>query len=127
MQVVSSEDKEDLDLNSDSITATPELKPLITDQRIDNFNKVKELQAEGIGIKKISKVIGICRQTVLSYIIQETLSPRISPTSTNIALFTKLILAGLNTKGYKIKAIIDEILLLGFNGGRTQAYHNINI
>ncbi len=115
------------DLNPATITATPELKPLITDQRIDNFNKVKELQAEGISIKKISKVIGICRKTVRSYIIQESLSPRISPTSTNIALFTKLILARLNTKGHKIKAIIDEILLLGFNGGRTQAYHNINI
>lgn len=119
------EDKEDL--NPATITATPELKPLITDQRIDNFNKVKELQAEGISIKKISKVIGICRKTVRSYIIQESLSPRISPTSTNIALFTKLILARLNTKGHKIKTIIDEILLLGFNGGRTQAYHNINI
>lgn len=119
------ENKEDLD--PPTITATPELKPLITDQRIDNFNKVKELQAEGVSIKKISKVIGICRKTVRSYIIQESLSPRISPTSTNIALFTKLILARLNTKGHKIKDIIDEILLLGFNGGRTQAYHNINI
>ena len=119
------DDKEDLDPGT--ITATPEFKPLNTDQRIDNFNKVKELQAEGISTKKISKVIGICRKTVRSYIIQESLPPRISSTSTNIASFTKLILARLNTKGYKIKDIIDEILLLGFNGGRTQAYHNINI
>ena len=106
------EDKEDLD--SASIAATPEFEPINTDQRIDNFNKVKELQAEGISTKKISKVIGICRKTVRSYIIQESLSPRISPTSTNIASFTKLILARLNTKGHKIKDIIDEILLLGF-------------
>jgi len=118
------ENKEDLD--PATITAISELKPLITDQRIDNFNKVKELHAEGISTKKISKVIGICRKTVRSYIIQESLSPRISPTSTNIASFTRLILARLNTKGHKIKDIIDEILLLGFNGGRTQAYTNIN-
>src|SRR5665648_518112 len=118
------EDKADLD--PATITATPEFK-LNTNQRIYNFNKVKEHHAEGISTKKISKVIGICRKTVRSYIIQESLSPRISPTSTNIASFTKLILARLNTKGYKIKYIIDEILLLGFNGGRTQAYHNINI
>jgi len=52
------EDKEDLD--PATITATPELKPLITDQRIDTFNKVKELQTKGISIKKISKVIGLC-------------------------------------------------------------------
>ena len=88
---------------------------------------MKELQAEGISTKRISKVLGICRKTVRSYIIQESLSPRISSRSTNIGSFTKLILTRLNIKGYKIKDIIDEILLLGFNGGRTQAYHNINI
>lgn len=43
------EDKADLD--PATITATPEFKPLNTDQRIDNFNKVKELQAEGISTK----------------------------------------------------------------------------
>ena len=32
----------------------------------------------------------------------------------------------LNTKGYTIKDIIDEMLTLGFNGGMTQAYSNIN-
>jgi len=119
-----SEDKEDLD--SASIAATPEFEPLNTDQRIDTFNKVKELRTEGISTRRISKVLGICRNTVRSYILQESLSPRNSSRSTNIASFTKLILARLNTKGYKIKDIIDEILLLGFNGGRTQAYSNIN-
>ena len=119
------EDKVDID--SASIKATPEFEPINTDQRIDTFNKVKELHAEGISTKRISKVLGICRKTVRSYIIQESLSPRISSRSTNIGSFTKLILTRLNTKGYKIKDIIDEILLLGFNGGRTQAYQNINI
>jgi predicted transcriptional regulator len=118
------EDKEDSD--SASIAATPEFEPINTDQRIDTFNKVKELQAEGISARRISKVVGISRNTVRSYILQESLSPRNSSRSTNIASFTKLILVRLNTKGYKIKDIIDEILLLGFDGGRTQAYSNIN-
>lgn len=119
-----SEDKEDLD--SASIAATPEIEPINTDQRIDTFNKVKELQAEGISARRISKVVGISRNTVRSYILQESLSPRNSSRATNIASFTKLILVRLNTTGYKIKDIIDEILLLGFDGGRTQAYSNIN-
>ena len=118
------QDKEDLD--STSIAPTPEFEPINTDQRIDTFNKVKELQAEGISTRRISKILGISRNTVRSYILQESLPPRNRPRSTNIASFTKLILARLNTKGYKIKDIIDEILLLGFNGGRTQAYSNIN-
>lgn len=119
------EDKDEID--SASIISTPEFEPINTDQRIDTFTKVKELQAEGISARKISKVLGISRNTVRSYTIQESLSPRNSSRSTNIASFIKFILARLNTKGYKIKDIIDEILLLGFNGGRTQAYHNINI
>ena len=118
---------EKIDIDSESITVTSEFEPTNTDQRIDTFNKVKELQAEGVAIKRISKDLQICRNTVRSYFIQESLSPKISSKSTNIASFTKLILARLNTKGYKIKNIIDDILVLGFNGGRTQAYHNIKI
>lgn len=70
--------------------------------------------------------MGICRNTVRSYFNQESLSPRISSKSKNIAAFTKLILARLKTRDCNIKSIIDEILILGFNGGRTQAYYNIN-
>jgi transposase len=91
------------------------------------FSLLRNFQAEGVNIKKIAKDIGICRNTVRSYFIQESLSPKIYPRSTNIDIFTKHILVRLNTKGYKIKDIIDEIHQLGFNGGRTQAYSNINM
>ena len=37
------------------------------------------------------------------------------------------IVARLNEQGYVIKDIINEIYKLGYNGSRTQAYHNINI
>ncbi len=113
-------------LDSESITATPEPELINTDQRIDTFNKVKELQTEGVSSRRISKVVGISRNTVRSYFNQESLSPRVSSKSTNIAAFTKLILARLKTRDCNIKSIIDEILILGFNGGRTQAYFNIN-
>ena len=116
---------EKADIDSERMEVIPEFDSINKDQRIDTFNKVKELQAEGISIKRISKALGICRNTVRSYFSQESLSPRIRPKSTNIASFTKLILARLNTKDCKIKTIIDEILMLGFNGGRTQAYYNI--
>ena len=104
----------------------PEFESINKDQRIDIFNKVKELQAEGVGINRISKNLRISRNTVRSYFIQETLAPRISSKSTNINAFTQHILVRLNTEGYKIKDIIEEILVLGYVGGRTQAYHNIN-
>ena len=121
----SGDQKADNDI--ESILVTPELKNNNNDQRIDTFNKVKELQREGFGSKRISKDLRISRNTVRSYFIQEVLSPKISSRSTNFDAFTKHILIRLNTKGYKIKDIIDEILVLGFNGGKTQAYYNINL
>ncbi len=47
--------------------------------------------------------------------------------STNIESFTSYIVTRLNTTGYKIKDIIEEIRKEGFNGSNTQAYHNINV
>ena len=97
------------------------------DQRLEKFNKVKELQAKGVSILRISKNLSMNRTTVRSYFLQETLSPRSHSKSTNIELFTGHILSRLNTNGYIIKDIIEEIKGLGFNGSKTQAYHNINI
>lgn len=117
------DEKED----SGSNTAIPEIEPTHTGQRIDTFTKVKELQTKGISTRRISKVLGISRNTVRSYFSQESLSPRIRSKSTNIASFTKLILTRLKSGSCNIKSIIDEIIVLGFTGGRTQAYYNINI
>ncbi len=97
------------------------------DQRLDIFNKVKELQAKGISKRKISRDLSISRGTVYSYFEQETLSPRNCSRSTNIDLFFQIIVARLKSEGFMIKDIIDEIYELGYSGGRTQAYQNINI
>ncbi|MCT4646356.1 MAG: ISL3 family transposase [Carboxylicivirga sp.] len=97
------------------------------DQRIIIFEKVKELQLQGIAIKKIARDLGISRARVRSYFQYDSLPPRIHHKSTNIDLFTNHILARLNDKGYLIKDIINEIKELGYNGGQTQAYQNINM
>ena len=47
------------DIDSESISVTPEFERINTDQRIDTFSKVKELQAEGVSINRISKALGI--------------------------------------------------------------------
>lgn len=80
----------------------------------------------GVAIRRISISLGISRNTVKSYFLQESLSPRKSSKSTNIELFTNHIVARLNNKGYKISDIINEIKELGFNGQESQAYNNIN-
>lgn len=108
------------------VQVTSESKEIQLDQRIDTFNKVKELQSKGTPINRISTTLKISRNTVRSYFIQEALSPRIHPKSVNIALYSGYILSRLNMEGYKKIDIFEEILGLGYNGGRTQAFVYIN-
>jgi orotate phosphoribosyltransferase-like protein len=60
---------------------------------MDTFLKVKELQAKGTPIKRIATDLKMSRNTVKSYFNQESLSPRKSSKSTNIEVFTDLIIA----------------------------------
>ena len=113
--------------DSQSFPLTPEVAAIKVDKRLDTFNKVKELQAKRVSILKISRDLSMSRNTVRSYFIQESLSPKAHPKSTNIELFTSHIVARLNINGYKISDIIKEINELGFRGSKTQAYYNINM
>jgi hypothetical protein len=97
------------------------------DQRLDIFDKVKELQAKGVPIKRISVDLKMSRNTVRSYFVQDTLAPRPHSKSTNFDLFTGHILSRLETDGYKLNDIYEEIREMGFNGRRSQACHNINM
>jgi transposase len=103
-----------------------EFNPSKFDSRQEKFNKVKELQLAGKSIRRISKALGMCRATVRSYFSQDSLVPKGVAKSTNIAAFTDYILTQLSIEGVKTKDIIDQLRQLGFNGGPTQAYHNIN-
>ena len=97
------------------------------DQRLDTFLKVKELQVKGTPIKRISIDLKMSRNTVKSYFNQESLSPRKSSKSTNIEVFTNLIVSRLNEKGYRLIDIFREIKELGYNGGKMQGYYNIKL
>ena len=97
------------------------------DQRMDTFSKVKELQAKGTPIKRIAIDLKMSRNTVKSYFNQELLSPGKSSKSTNIEVFTNLIVARLNDNGYKIMDIFREIKELGYIGGRTQGCYHIKL
>lgn len=107
------------------LSKVQEIVEIRIDQRLDVFNKVKQLQAKDISKRKIARDLGISRNTVHSYFPLESLPSRISSKSTNIELLAQHIVARLNDKGYMMKDIIDEIYELGYNGCRTQAYHNI--
>jgi transposase len=109
------------------ITMDQELIAIKVDQRLDTFLKVNELQVKSTPIKRISIDLKMSRNTVKSYFNRESLSPRKSSKSTNIEVFTNLIVARLNEKGYRLIDIFREIKKLGYNGGKTQGYYNIKL
>jgi hypothetical protein len=92
---------------------------------MDAFLKVKELQANGVPVKRIATDLSMSRNTVKSYFSQETLSPRKNSRSTNIEVFTNFIVARLGEHGYKVMDIFKEIQMLGYNGGKTQGCYYI--
>ncbi len=109
-------------------TATKNMEPVITkaDQRLEKFNKVKELQAKGFPRKRISRDLKMSNNTVRSYFLQDTLPPRTRPKTTNFDLFTDHV-SRIKTEGYILKDIYDEISEMGFKGEISQARHNINM
>ena len=98
----------------------------VVDPRLETFNKVKKLQTQRIPIKRIATNLKMSRNTVRSYFSQDQLSPRSHPKKTNFDIFSNLILSRLQTNGYMLKDIYEEIKGQGFNGSRSQAYYNIN-
>ena len=102
----------------------PDLKAF--DSRQPAFEKVKELQAKGMTKKKIAKAIGLSRNTVRKYFLQETLVPKSHPKRTNIELFTNYIISRIKQEGHLNGAIVEEIRQMGYQGGNTQAYEHIN-
>lgn len=97
----------------------PPQKP---DSRQEVFNKVKELQAQGLSRRKIGKELGISRNTVKLYFQQEILIPKSHTKRTNIEIFSNYILSKMKTDGYTNMEIINDIREMGYTGGNTQAY-----
>lgn len=75
------------------------------DQRMGTFLKVKELKDNGTPIKRIATDLKMSRNTVKSYFSQESLSPIKSSRSTNIEVFTDLVIARLAENGHKLMDI----------------------
>jgi transposase len=95
------------------------------DSRQIVFEKVKALQKQGYARRKIAKDLGISRNTVRSYFLQEQLTPKAHPLRTNIELFTDYIISQIKTEGHIIQQIIADIRKMGYYGGNTQAYQYI--
>lgn len=96
------------------------------DSRLHIFDKVKELQAQGLGSKRISRELGIGRNTVRSYFLQDILTPKVHPKRTNIESFTNYIMSRISKEEVSVGSLIEDIRKMGYWGGNTQAYQHIS-
>lgn len=101
-------------------------KEIIIPEKYDSrqvvFDKVKQLQCQGMTRRKIAKDLGISRNTVRSYFLQEELTPKAHPKRTNIELFSDYIISKIKTEGHVVHKIIEDIRKMGYFSGNTQAY-----
>jgi hypothetical protein len=101
----------------------PPKKP---DSRQEIFNKVKELQSQGLSRRKIGRDLGISRNTVRLYFELYILIPKSHTKQTNIEMFSNYIISKIKTDGYTSIEIINDIRKMGYTGGNTQAYDYIS-
>ena len=101
----------------------PPQKP---DSRQEIFNKVKELQSQGLSRRKIGRDLGISRNTVRLYFELDVLIPKSHTKQTNIEMFSNYIISKIKTDGYTSIEIINDIRKMGYTGGNTQAYDYIS-
>ncbi len=100
--------------------------PKKPDTRQEIFNKVKELQSQGLSRRKIGRELGISRNTVRLYFQQDILVPKSHSKRTNIEIFSNYIISKIRTDGYTSMEIINDIRKMGYTGGNSQAYQYIS-
>lgn len=91
----------------------------ISVSRQHKFDKVKELQSNGVAIKRIARITRLARGTVRKYITMEQLEKRQSRTTTNLDAFINFLLQEDN-RGKTYRELHKTILQMGFNGKYTQ-------
>lgn len=106
----------------------PEKEPILTTanvKRLYLFDKVKELQQEGIPIRSISKTLKLHRQTVKKYIKAEEYLKYEGKRISNFDMFRDY-LSQENNRIKTRRELYQTVILLGFNGKYTSFCDNLN-
>ncbi|GAB4019213.1 ISL3 family transposase [Spirosoma migulaei] len=83
------------------------------------FQKVKQLQAEGHGMRAIARHLGIARNTVRRYWKQDTFVPRMVMKRSNLYLYEGYLRRRWLQGQTCVKDLLTEIKSFGYNGSYT--------
>lgn len=98
-------------------------KEIKIDQRVVMFKEVKELQQKGFPPFRISRKLGIARQTATQYCRMKELPDRNTKIRNNYSAYDRYVEEAA-TNGIALKTIYKEICAMGFKGSITPFYYH---
>lgn len=109
-----------------SLTWHNDLSQLMATTRVDctskryvTYEKVKQLQAEGHGIRAIARHLGLARNTVKRYWHQKGFVPRQTAKRSNLFLYEGYLRRRWLEGQTNVKKLLAEIKAFGYNGSYT--------
>lgn len=109
-----------------SLTWNNDLSKLMTTTKVDctskrymTYQKVKELQAQGHGMRAIARHLGLARNTVKRYWNQDTFVPRQTAKRSNLFLYEGYLRRRWLAGETNVKDLLAKIKAFGYNGSYT--------
>ena len=111
----------DLELPISPQIASPHSSPIPvpTEKRYAVYQRTKELQRAGHGIRAVSRHLGVARNTIKMYFRQEHFVPRPKPKRSNLYAYEAYLRKRWLEGETCVAVLFEEIKAQGYNGGYT--------
>jgi transposase len=94
-------------------------RPIPTEKRYDVYQRTKELQREGHGIRAVARHLGAARNTIKQYFRQDQFVPRPKPKRSNLLNYEAYLRKRWVEGETNVKVLLEEIKAQGYNGEYT--------
>ncbi|GAB3788427.1 hypothetical protein GCM10028818_54960 [Spirosoma horti] len=94
-------------------------RPMPTEKRYAVYQRTKELQREGHGIRAVARHLGAARNTLKQYFRQDQFVPRPKPKRSNLLNYETYLRKRWVEGETNVKVVLEEIKAQGYNGEYT--------
>ena len=94
-------------------------RPIPTEKRYAVYQRTKELQREGHGIRAVARHLGAARNTIKQYFRQDQFVPRPKPKRSNLLSYETYLRKRWVEGETNVKVLLEEIKAHGYNGEYT--------
>ncbi|WP_223834332.1 ISL3 family transposase [Spirosoma profusum] len=94
-------------------------QPIPTEKRYAVYQRTKELQREGHGIRAVARHLGTARNTIKQYFRQDQFVPRPKPKRSNLLTYEAYLRKRWLEGETNVKVLLEEIKAQGYNGEYT--------